>query len=134
MARKTLTDKGVAALKPRAQRYAHPDPELRGHYVRVMPSGQKSFVTVARNRKGTQVWSLVGPADAMDIESAREQARTMLQRVRAGLPAREPRAETFGAVAESWRKRHVEKNELRTADEIIRLLDRYVLPTWRDRE
>ena len=27
--RKTLTDDGVAALKPRSKRYAHPDPELR---------------------------------------------------------------------------------------------------------
>ena len=56
--RKTLTDKGVAALKPRPQRYAYPDPELRGHYVRVQPSGAKAFVTVARspqaNRSGTR--------------------------------------------------------------------------------
>jgi len=37
--RKTLSDKGVAALKPRAGRYAFPDPELRGHYVRVQPTG-----------------------------------------------------------------------------------------------
>ena len=37
--RKSLTDKGVAALKPRATRYAFPDPEMRGHYVRVQPSG-----------------------------------------------------------------------------------------------
>jgi hypothetical protein len=44
--RKTLSDKGVAALKPRAGRYAFPDPELRGHYVRVQPSGAKSFVAV----------------------------------------------------------------------------------------
>jgi hypothetical protein len=28
--RKTLFDKGVAALKTRAARYAFPDPELRG--------------------------------------------------------------------------------------------------------
>jgi len=42
--RKTLSDKGVAALNPRAARYALPDPELRGHYVRVQPSGAKSFV------------------------------------------------------------------------------------------
>ena len=41
-ARKTLSDKGVAALRPTAARYAKPDPELRGHYVRVTPNGQKS--------------------------------------------------------------------------------------------
>jgi hypothetical protein len=39
---KTLTDKGVVALKPRAERYAEPDPELRGHYVRVQRSGRKT--------------------------------------------------------------------------------------------
>ena len=38
--RKTITDKGVAALKPRAKRYAYPDPELRGHWIRVQPSGR----------------------------------------------------------------------------------------------
>jgi hypothetical protein len=45
--RKTLTDKGVEALKPRAERYAHPDPELTGHYVRVQPSGTKAFAAIA---------------------------------------------------------------------------------------
>ena len=35
MARKTLTDKGVAAIKPRAKTYTHSDPMLPGHYVRV---------------------------------------------------------------------------------------------------
>jgi hypothetical protein len=50
--RKSLSDRGVAALKPRSKRYAFPDPELRGHYVRVQPSGAKSFVTVARDPYG----------------------------------------------------------------------------------
>ena len=34
-----MSDKGVAALKPRATRYAKPDPELRGHWIRIQPSG-----------------------------------------------------------------------------------------------
>ena len=50
--RKTLSDKGVAALKPRAARYALPDPELSGHYVRVTPNGAKSFVAVASSPSG----------------------------------------------------------------------------------
>jgi hypothetical protein len=33
--RKTLTDKGVLALKLRAARYSHPDPEQRGLYVAI---------------------------------------------------------------------------------------------------
>src|SRR5262245_44778505 len=113
MSRKTLTDRGVAALKPRAKLYAFPDPELRGHYVRVMPSGVKSFVTVARV-DGKQVWRTVGSADTMSIDEAREQARDILKRVRAGLPAVETKGETFDAVADNWVKRHVEAKQLRT--------------------
>jgi hypothetical protein len=44
MARKSLSDHGVKSLKPKAARYALPDPELSGHYVRVQPTGAKSFV------------------------------------------------------------------------------------------
>jgi hypothetical protein len=87
--RKTLSDKGVAALKPRAQRYAFPDPELRGHFVRVQPSGSRTFVTVARDPNGKQVWTTIGAADVLKIEEAREQARNAIRRVKAGQPALE---------------------------------------------
>ena len=53
-----------------------------------------------------------------------------MRRVRDGLPAVETRGETFGAVAAEWKVRHVEKKGLRSAGEIKRLLDKYVLPTW----
>jgi hypothetical protein len=109
-----MTDKGVAALKPRAKRYSKPDSELRGHWVRVQPSGAKSFWAVTRNPDGKQVWTFIGPADAMSIEAAREKARSILTRVRAGLPAIEQKGETFGTVFDSWMKRHVEKNGLRS--------------------
>jgi integrase len=133
MPRKTLSDKGVAALKPRGARYAFPDPELRGHYVRVQPSGVKSFVCISRDPNGKQLWTTLGATDVMSIEQAREQARDVIKRVRAGLPAVEPPAETFGAVAGQWLKRHVEPNALRSRKEIIRLLERHVLPIWCDR-
>ena len=47
--RKTLTDRMVLNLKPGPKRLTMPDPELLGHYVRVTPSGAKSYVAVARN-------------------------------------------------------------------------------------
>ena len=97
--RRSLSDAGVAALKPRAQRYAEPDPELRGHYVRVQPSGAKSFVVVTRDPGGKQVWATIGGADLLGVAEARERAREAIKRVQAGLPAFDSpvKAETFGA-------------------------------------
>ncbi len=46
--RKTLTDAMILKQKPEAKRLTMPDPELRGHYVRITPKGAKSFVAVAR--------------------------------------------------------------------------------------
>ncbi len=108
--RRTLTDTGVAALKPRPARYALPDPELRGHYVRVAPTGQRTFVTVARDPDGKQVWTTIGAADVLSVGDARTRAREVLSRVRAGLPAFEAppdRPATFHEVAERWLARHV---------------------------
>jgi integrase len=135
--RKTLTDKGVAGLKPRASRYAFPDPELRGHYVRVQPSGAKSFVTVARDPYGTQIWTTIGGADVLGIEEARDQAREAIKRVHQGLPAiksRPARPDTFKDVAENWLKRHVAAKGLRSEREIKRTLGKYVYPRWQDRD
>jgi integrase len=132
--RKTLTDKGIAALKPRPKRYAYPDPELAGHYVRITPNGAKSFATVTRSPDGKQVWTTLGATDRMTVATAREMARDAITRVRAGMPAFESKGETFGDVVASWRKRHVERNGLRSRDEIVRLLERHILPAWHNRE
>jgi integrase len=134
--RKTLSDKGVAGLKPRASRYAFPDPELRGHYVRVQPGGTKSFVAVTLDPEGKQIWTTIGPADAISIEDARTKARDVLTRVRDGLSALAPKTKqaTFGQVAESWLTRHVVKNGLRSQREITRLLVSHLYPAWKERD
>src|SRR6516165_2027873 len=111
--RKTLTDKGVGALRPRPKHYAHPDPQLPGFYVRVQATGGKSFAAVARDPSGRQVWTTLGTPETMPIEEARSRAREAMQRVRDGLPAIEPKGEAFGAVAAEWLTRHVRKNGLR---------------------
>jgi integrase len=128
--RKTLTDKGAAGLRSRPQRYAFPDPELRGHYVRVQPSGAKAFVIVARDPNGKQVWVNIGAADVLSIKDARKKARVALERVRAGLPASETGADTFQAVAEQWLKRHAQAKRLRSEKQITRLLRVHVFPQW----
>jgi integrase len=134
--RKSLSDAGVRALKPRAARYAHPDPELAGHYVRVQPSGAKSFVAVTRDpTNGKQVWATIGPADLMTVEEAREKARDAIKRVQAGQPAFETpvKAELFADVAEQWLKRHVAAKGLRSAPDLARLLKTHVYPRWANR-
>ena len=124
----------MPALKPRAARYAHADPELRGHCVRVQPSGQKTFVIVTRDPDGKQVWATVGPADAVSIDQARDQARDMLTRIREGLPAIAAKAETVRDVVDNWMRRHVEANQLRSRSEIVRLVNTHILPALGDRE
>src|SRR5262245_54346001 len=120
--RRTLSDRGVAALKPRAARYAHPDPEMRGHYVRVYPSAARAFYAVTLTPGGRQVWTKIGDHPAMSIREARKRAASILTRVRDGLSAIEPVPDSFGDVASNWFMRHVEAKGLRTADEIRRVI------------
>jgi integrase len=132
--RKTLSDKGVAALKPRAKTYHHADPQLPLHYVRVQPSGVKSFYVAPRDPAGKQRWVRIGDTAVVSIAEARDQGREIIKRVHAGLSAVEVTGETFAAVAANFLKRHVASSGLRSRPEIERLLASLVLPAWRDRE
>jgi integrase len=134
--RKTLSDVGVSNLKPRPTRYAAPDPEMRGHYVRVTPSGARSFVAVARSPTGKQVWATIGSTDKFAIEEAREKARAAIKRIQNGFPPFEaPRRspDLFEAVADKWLKRHVHAKGLRSEKEVTRLLKVHVFPAWKSR-
>ena len=135
--RKTLTDNMVAKLKPGPKRMTLPDPELRGHYIRVMPTGAKSYVAVARDPGGRQIWATIGSTDVYTIDEAREKAREAIKRVKAGQSAFEPPPvppDSFKAVAENYVERHVKAKELRSQPEIERLLERNIYPIWKDRE
>jgi integrase len=135
MARKSLTDKGIAALKPRAARYAFPDPQLASHYVRVTPGGAKSFCCVARAPDGRQIWTTIGDCEVMPIEQARTRAREMLQRVRDGKPAVEADKPSFKAIVEKWIEIYAEPKKLRSLPNIRRLLAVHVYshPRFKDR-
>ncbi len=61
-----------------------PDPEMRGHYVRITPKGAKSFVAVARDLDGKQIWATIGGTDVLTIAEARDKAREAIQRIKAG--------------------------------------------------
>jgi len=148
MAKRKLTDKAVAGLKPKAKRYAVPVPGENGLYVRVTPAGGKSYVAVARAPSGKQVWHTLGevcdfPAtreangiERQGIERAADEAREVRRRIRAGLAAVEPKPvapESFRAVAENYIKRYCEKKGLISSPEIRRHLQFYVYPRWADR-
>lgn len=134
--RKRLTDRQVKALAPKSKRYHIPDPELNGHYIRVLPSGVKSYAAVARDPYGKQVWATVGSVDVLKIDEAREEARAIIKRIKRGESAKEkppPQPDSFKSVAENWLRRHVDEHELRTKPEIERILTKYLYPKWADR-
>jgi integrase len=136
--RKNLTDKMVKDLKPETKRRTIPDPELRGHYVRVTPSGAKSYCAVARNPlKKKQVWATIGDTGHYKIDKARDEAREAIKRIKKGLPAFAPpedQPDTFKAVADNYIERHVKAKGLRSQAEMLRILDVYIYPHWKDRE
>jgi integrase len=134
--RRGLSDRGLADLKRKPRRYIVSDPELRGHYVRVPPQGPMVFAAVARDPYGKQIWATIGSTAELKIEDARERAREAIRRIKDGKQAIEPpkpKPESVAEVVNNWLRRHVDKNKLRTANEIKRVLGRYVLPYWADR-
>jgi integrase len=121
---RSFTDRSVAALKPKAKLYTFPDPLLPGHYIRVMPTGAKSYLTIARDPSGKQVWSTIGKANEFGIDYARDEARKELQRIKRVGPM------CFQVVAEEWLKRHVNEKGLRSDYEYRRMLKKHVFPIW----
>lgn len=135
--RKTLTDRMVAALPRRAKRYVLSDPEQRGMYIRVMPSGPHVYAAVARDPYGRQIWATIGDADVLTVEQARNRARTAIRRVKEGKTAFEPvptKPASYEATAEKWLEVYVGEKGLRSRPEIERLLRKYVFPFWGRRD
>jgi integrase len=121
--RHRLTDAGVADLPPKATRYTKADPELPGHYVRVSPNGEKSFVIVARDPRGKQHWRTVG-APPMRIDDARDAGRKIIRGIRESSP------DSFEGVAKEWFKRYVLKKGLRSAAELDRFMQQHLYDAW----
>jgi integrase len=123
-----LTDKGIGRLQPKEKSYLQADPQTPGHFIRVLPTGGKSFVVVARAPTGKQVWATVGRVGVMSLDEARELARSTMRAIRRGEDRAGP--EGFRTVADKWFKRHVEGRGLRTAGDIRRYLDREIIPAF----
>jgi integrase len=131
--RRGLTDKQVASLPRKEKRYTLPDPEQLGHYLRVPAKSSRAaiaFAAVARSPgpDGKQIWTTVGTVDALGIDQARELAREAIRRIKSGRPATEAPKPTVKEVAEQWLERRVRKNEFRTAPEMERIVNQYIVP------
>ena len=132
--RQVLTDKMVAALERRREVYFYPDPELPRHGIRVQPKGPPhSYYVIQRDAYGKQLWVKIGSTAELPIEKARNIARTVMTRLKAGeapFPPPPVRKDSYQAVAEQWLSLHVAKQGLRSAPEIERLLRTLVFPHW----
>jgi integrase len=135
--RRNLTDRQLAALPRKRKRYTLKDPEMRGHYVRVPPEGPIVFCGVARSPiDHKSKWATLGNTSEIMLAESRERCREAIKRIRAGLPLvdpRPPQPETVAAVAANWLTRYVERNKLRSAGELRRQVEKYVVPVWGDR-
>jgi integrase len=130
--RKGLSAKQLAALPRRSVRYTIGDPETRGLYFRIPPTGSiNATVIVKKNRK--QTWESIGTTDDLTLEEIRGRARTVIKRIKSGEPAPTP-PQSVVAVARNWLERHVDKNKLHTAYQYRRIVERYIVPALGDRD
>src|SRR5262249_32041795 len=112
--------------------YAHPDPQCPGHYVRVSPTGSKSFVAVTRAPNRKQKWVTIGNAAHLDVEVARKRARDIITRVKDGVDHTGP--QSFETVSREWLKRHCEEQGLLSTPLLRSYLQNSVWPAWGGRD
>ena len=107
MATVHLTERRVDALKPRKSAYDVRDRKLEGFGVRVLHSGTRRYFIHSQHR-GRRVWKLVGQAEALNVDEARNRAMAMLAAIRNGNDdeAVAPSAVPFETVADEVFRRY----------------------------
>ena len=136
-----FTDKGIAALKPKSERYEVWEDGRTGLGVRVTPKGRRSFVHMYRfdgkaRRMTLGTYPVVGLASArVKHASAKEQlskgidpGAQQIERKRA-----ERNAETVADLIEEYLEKWARPRK-RSADEDERKLKKEVLPLWGKRK
>lgn len=86
-----ITNTVVWRAKARLGEYYIRDSELKGFYLRVKPSGIKTFGVRSRlNRRGRLMHRTIGPPALFNAKQAREIAKEWLQNIAAGLDPKHP--------------------------------------------
>src|SRR5262249_23632266 len=133
--KRKLTDRTLKSLRSADKPFDVRDLEVRGLRVRVMPSGQRSFVLLARygGKHSAPTRRVLGVYDVMSLEEAREEARKWKKLIKKGIdPAavkerervekEREQSNTFRAVLGAYNKDKLKK--LRRGREVNRDLEK----------
>jgi integrase len=137
---RALTTRKVETTTPAKQRQEIPDGLLKGLYLVVQPSGQKSWAVRYRHVGWSRKFTL-GAFPAIDLKSARDLGAKALRAAAEGrdpgqekLQARSSMADSVDTLVAQFIERHCKRaNRPRTAQETERLIRSHVLPRWRGR-
>ena len=83
MATVRLKERSVRMLKPRKSAYDVQDRELKGLGIRGLPSGAKRYF-IHTQHNGQRFWKIVGQAEAIGVDEARDRARRLVTSIRNG--------------------------------------------------
>jgi integrase len=146
--RLTRDDEAVRDLMPPAKhKRVVPDKVLPRLLLVVHPSGSKSWALRTYPRPGVPSTRRIGTWPAMLVQEARLKAALFDPEKEAKRDSSSGAGEIAGAdtagagtvantvtaIAKDFMLRHVEHKKLRTHNEIQRVLDRYILPSWGER-
>jgi integrase len=131
-----LTQRSVAALKPRQTRYREQDSELKSLFVTVRPSGSKTFY-LYKQVNGERVEAKLGSFPELTVEAAREMCRERYQKLLAGEEVRESRGGQSGELIleelfHEYLERYAKKQKKSWADDEA-IFRRYLTPIKRRR-
>lgn len=106
------------------------DTEIPGFGVRVYPSGKRAFVFRHQTRQGRRSMIVIGPYGPFTLEHAREQARSLYTRAKAGedLTAKPERDPTVRELWELYWGKHGQKKRSALMDEYLAKC--FILPAW----
>ena len=128
MATVRLHERRVQTLKPRKHAYDVRDRELKGFGVRVLPSGAKRYFIHSQHH-GRRVWKIVGHAETIGVNQAREGAKTLLASIRNRNDAQAPASpdiafetvadEVFRRYARHWKPSTLKVNQSYYRNQIL---------------
>ena len=140
-AQRKLTDRHLASVKGAAAPYDIRDTEVPGLRCRVMPSGERTFVLLARySRDGNPTRRALGTYPILSLGAARDKAIEWKRQLKAEVdPSAEEerrrrederkREGSFAAVAEQFIA-YIHRRKLRTAADMERDLRRVFVTEW----